>query len=132
MCNLIKAFNDNRNTGIGELRVIGPYKVKVFNGCGSNYGVVADLEKDTTIIIDKIAQSENSHSTFGHLNYIVRKDGITEPWSRVNCWISLASNNLVPKSFMRETSSNYSTNDNATKRMTKASNREYACEDFNW
>lgn len=128
MCNLIKAFNDNRNTGMGELRVIGPYKVKVFNGCGSNYGVVTDLEKDTTIIIDKIAQSENSHSTFGHLNYIVRKDGITEPWSRVNCWISLASNNLVPKSFMRETSSN----DNATKRMTKASNREYACEDFNW
>ena len=132
MHNLIKAFNDNRNTGIGELRVAGPYKVKVFNGCGSHYGVVTELEKDTTIIIDKIAPSENSHSTFGHINYIVRKDGITEPCSRANRWISLASNNLVPVSFVKEINSNYSTNDNVTTRITKAPNREYACEDFNW
>ena len=100
MHNLIKAFTDNRNTGIGELRVAGPYRVKVFNGCGSHYGVEIELEKGTVIVIDKVAPSENSHSTFGHINYIVRTDGTTEICSRVNRWISLASNNLAPKSFM--------------------------------
>ena len=134
MNNLIKAFNDNRNTGIGELRVAGPYKVKVFNGCGSHYGVVEELEKGTNIVIDKIAPSENSHSTFGHINYIVRKDGTTE-CSRANYWISLASSNLVPELFREETNSNYSTNDNETKRtrISKTPYREeYACEDFDW
>ena len=133
MDNLIKAFNDNRNTGMGELRVAGPNRVKVFNGCGSHYRVETELEIGTTIIIDKIAPSENSHSTFGHINYIVKTGSTTKSWLRANCWISLASNNLVPDSFMKETSSNYSTNDNGTRRtrIVKAPNREeYAWEDF--
>ena len=139
MNNLIKAFNDNRNTGIGELRVAGPYKVKVFNGWGSHYIVETELEIGTNIVIDKVAPSENSHSTFGHINYIIRKDGTTESWSRANYWISLASSNLVPELFRKETNSNYSTNDNGTRRtrIVKTPNeeeydweKEYAWENF--
>ena len=131
MHNLVKAFTGNRNTGVGTLRVAGPYRVKVFNGCGSHYGVETELEKGTTIVIDKIAPSENSHSTFGHINYIIRPNGTAEPWAGENRWISLASNNLVPESY-NKLINKYSTNDDGTTRIIKAPNREYACEDFNW
>lgn len=102
MKNLIKEFDNNHNVGLGKLRVAGPYRVKVFNGCGSNYQIVDELEKNTVIYIDRIAPSENSHSTFGHIDSIARTDGTFQSWFQVNRWISLASNNLVPESFTRE------------------------------
>lgn len=133
MHNLIKAFANNRNAGIGTLRVAGPYRVKVFNGCGSHYGVETELEKGSTIVIDRTGPSENSHSTFGHINYIIREDGTVESWMRANRWVSLASNNLVPEFFTKELKSNCSdNNDRQVRIMTKTPNREYACEDFNW
>ena len=99
--NLIEQFNDNHNVGTGMLTVTGPYKVKVFDGCGSHYGVAMELDKGVVICIDRIAPSENSRSIFGHVSHVVHPDKGVSVTKTANWWISLASNNLTPDSYTK-------------------------------
>ena len=101
MLKLIRNFADNNNSGLAALRVKEPYRVKVFCGCGSHYGIATELEKESLIYIDKISQSENSNSMFGHVQMMsdVVSGDVIDVHTR-NYWVSLASKNLSLESYV--------------------------------